>query len=369
MSVDKAKRELQMEIVDVLEEAGFNGTAVAPTGIGKGFILVEALKRLKPKGKVWYLCDSEQNRDITFKKELKKWGMAGWINKINFMCYQTAFKIKNVKVDLVLADEVDFISNEYAKAFYNNQFKHKVLVSATLEGEKRKLIEKIAPVLYETGLQAAENQGLLNKSKYYLVNYLLNPNENEKYLDFNRIFADELGKPKPNQDKLNMLKIRRGQFLSGLKSSRDVCRKLLTKLWVNEEARIVIFCGLTEQADQICQYSYHSESEIDNLSRFESGEIRVMSVVGKINRGVNVGAGGQGKPINHIVYDAPTKSATKFLQRSGRGRRLGVDELLHVYFLIPYYKTRKGKIEPTCVKKWVYESTKSIEFKPDIFKF
>ena len=49
------------------------------------------------------------------------------------------------------------------------------------------------------------------------------------------------------------------------------------------------------------------------------------------------------------------------IQRSGRGRRLGIDEILKCFFLVPYYKTRRGEIKPTVVKRWVDESTAELD--------
>jgi superfamily II DNA or RNA helicase len=131
---------------------------------------------------------------------------------------------------------------------------------------------------------------------------------------------------------------------------------LLKDLYKNAENRILIFCGRSEQADKITKYSYHSKNEgLDNLAKFNSGEIRVCAVIGKVDRGLNMNR------VNVIVFEAPFESRSKFVQKSGRGRRLKVDEILDLYFLIPYYKTHKGDVRPTIVQQWVLNSTKDID--------
>lgn len=363
-AINRERRDLQTDMVDALEKVDFNGIVVASTGIGKAWVLIESLKRLKPKGRIWYVCDSELNRDETFKNELIKWGAKSWIDKIEFMCYQSAYKISDEDVEFAMLDEFDFaLTPEYTKAFKNNNFAHLVAVSATLTDDKRRIAENIRPVVFEIGLQETEDKGLLNKTRYHFVNFMLNPLETDKYLDFSRTFAKLLSDGKKNRYKLEFLKIQRGQFLANLTSSKLICRKLIQKLYEDEQSRIVVFCGLSKQADKICDYSYHSKSTYNHLKDFDEGKIRVLAVVEKISRGVNING------INRIIYESPRKSSTKFLQKTGRGRRLNPEEYLDVYFLIPYYRNRGGKLKPTIVKKWIEESTKSIQYEPITYKF
>lgn len=372
VNVDKARRELQLGIVDAIKAAGYNGVAISPTGSGKAFVLIECLKRLKPKGRIFYLCESQINRDKTFKEELIKWEAEEWIEKIEFLCYQTAYKLENQEVELCLADECDFIAHKYKRAFTHNKFKHIVAVSATLTEEKRKLIESIVPIVYEVGLQEIEEKGLLNKTRYHEVNFLLTPKENLVYLQMSRNFAQLLNDGKANKWKLEMLKIKRGHFLASLESSKRVCKRLIEELLKDVESRIIIFTGLSSQADAVCEHSYHSKSTENNLIEFHEGRIRALSVVGKVTRGVNIGAiGSKGisSPVSRIIFEAPQRSATKFLQKSGRGRRLKNDSVLDVYFCIPFFKNNYGKIMSTIVSKWVKASTESIDYKPIKYNF
>lgn len=361
--VNEARRELQLEAIAALEKANYNGFVVLPTGSGKGWVLIECIKRLNPKGKIWYLCDSEDNRDTTFRNELINWGAEEWIDRIEFYCYQTACKLGESEGDVLLGDEADFaLSPVYSQAF-QHKFKHKILVSATLAGDKREMAKSIVPIVFERVIKEVEDAGILNGANHHMVNFMLNEFENAEYLKFNKRFADMLNNGKQNQKRLEMLQIERKHFMSNLSSAKNVCRKLIKDLYADEAKKILVFCGLSEQADAICKYSYHSKSEIDYLTPFDKGQIRVLTVVSKADRGLNING------VNNIIFESPTKSATKMVQRSGRGRRLSVDDILDIFYLVPYYKTKRGSIEPTIVKRWIYEATAKMNFNPIIYKF
>jgi superfamily II DNA or RNA helicase len=166
-----------------------------------------------------------------------------------------------------------------------------------------------------------------------------------------------------DQKALERVQIARKHFLAGLTTSKNVCRRLLGELHAIKTNKVLVFCGLTEQADAICKYSYHAKSEENFLPAFDAGDIRVLTVVGKVDRGINLVG------VNNIIFESPVKSFTKFTQKSGRGRRLNVNEVLDIYYLIPYYKDKRGNIAPTIVKKWVYESTAKTNFQPQTYTF
>ena len=340
----------------------FNGTVLLPTGTGKSSILVKALLEIKPKT-CWYLCDSVLNRDETFKNEMIKWGAEHMIDNVKFMCYQTACKLEGEKVDLVLGDEVDMsLTPVYSKALTKNIFKKKVLVSATLTEDKRKLMEKIAPIVFETNLKELEGEGIINDSKYFVVNYMLNNAENVRYLKFNATFSALLAAKKPNTFMVQNTQIMRRLFLSTLETSRNTCKKLLKKLYPDEKRKILIFCGTAEQADAITKYTYHSKNNaVDVFKDFDEGRIRLMAVVDKVNRGVNING------VNTVIFEAPVKSNTKFQQKQGRAKRLSIGDYSDVFFLIPHFKDRYGNIKPTVIEKYVYDNIGKMKIKPKIY--
>jgi superfamily II DNA or RNA helicase len=255
--------------------------------------------------------------------------------------------------------EFDFgLTPAYSQVFFNNKFKHKVLVSATCDEKKLTVLNKIVPIVYTKIAKDAEKAGALNKAKIYFVNFMLYPDENKEYIYFNSKFVKLLNYQTRNPKALEMLQWQRKLMLSNLRSSKEVTHALIPLLLKDPKNKIVIFTGTTEQAELLHYNTYHSkQKKNENLEKFNNGDERVVVVVGKIDRGQNL------KGANNIVFTAITRSKTKTSQRTGRGRRLDEDDFVHIFFLIPYYKTIRGEIRPTVVLSQVIESSEDLNLK------
>lgn len=358
--MNEAKDKIQKEALEALRKNNFNGVLLLPTGTGKGKIMVDCCLEIGSKS-ILYLCNTELLRDVMFKDELRKWNCAYLIDHIVFMCYQTACKRTDLVFDIVLGDEFDAaLTPEYIKAITKNTFKHKILVSATLEDAKKRKAVKIAPIVYEQKIREVIEAKALNKQKIYFVNYNLSPNENKRYLDFNNQFSVLLNKPKSslNDFKLNQLKIFRKQWLAKLETSVKVAQWLLRKLDTADN-KILIFTGLSEQADRICPpYSFHNKNDKQGLkyfNDFNAGKINKLAVVNKVDRGLNIIG------VNNIVHESTNSSKTQNVQRSGRGMRLDVEDVLNLFFLLPYFRNNRGEKKPTVVLSWIMKGTNDFD--------
>lgn len=354
--MNEAKAKIQQEAFEALKAAGFNGIIILPTGTGKGRIMILSAQELKCK-RILYLCNTELARDVMFPDELRAWDAAYMLPFVDRMCYQTACKRTDLVYDLVLGDEFDAaLTPKYIKAITNNTFKHKILVSATLEDAKKRKALKIAPIVYERKIREVIESKALNKQKFYFVNYNLTAAENKRYLEYSAQFVHLLNLPKSrhNDFKLDQLKIFRKQFLSKLGSSIEVVHWLIGKL-DKPHNKILIFTGLSEQADKVCPpYSFHSKNDENGLkyfNQFNIGTINKIAVVNKVDRALNIVG------VNNIIFESTDSSKTKMTQRGGRGMRLEVNDTLNMFFLIPYYRTVRGERKPTIVQSWVMKGT------------
>ena len=349
--------KLLIEGLKAAKEGNYNGIFLLPTGVGKGKLMIEIAKHLDPKN-ILYLCNTTLLRDKMFKDELAKWDAAYLLNKMELQCYQTACKWVGRRYELLLADEFDAaLTPEYIKAITNNIYDKKILVSATLDDAKRKQATKIAPILFERKPKQVIADGVINGVKFYFVNYNLSHEENGMYLHYNREFKTLLNafRTKEVDAKLESLQIFRKQWMCKLNSSLEVTKWLISNLSKKDE-KILVFCGLSAQSDKVCRYSYHSNNDDEQLLKdFDSGKIRVLSVVDKINRGLNIAE------IRNIIFESTGRSKTKITQRIGRGQRLDVNETLNVFFLIPHFMDLWGNRKPTVVMNWILESTKDMD--------
>lgn len=390
--VNEVKRKIQLEAFNALKTNNFNGIFLLPTGTGKSWVLIECLKYLVKHHnvkKIWYLCNSIPLRDTDFIKELKAWDAEDLIPLINRMCYQTAYKMKDEEVDVLIADEFDYsLTEEYSKVYFNNKFQYKILTTAFIDKKKLKLSETIADIIYSKGLEEVENSKALNKSQYYFVNFLMSDEETKRYLQYNENVLDctrkkanialdlalkgEDHKEYPALKKkyqyaefrLDTIVRARKRFLNSLQSSVHHCRKLMNDIYRSDnQCRILTFCELTKQADEVCKYSYHTASDPENLEKFRRKEIQSLSVCGKINRGVNIPG------VNYIIFESCNQSKTQFIQRLGRGKRLLIDEFLKVYFLIPCYY-ENGKLRYTKIKDWINNASGKLDLsKAKLYRF
>lgn len=360
----KERSKMQTEAKDAIRAAGYNASVFITVGGGKGKIMLDIAQELlnrKMIKTILYLCDNTRLRDSEtegFPGEIEKWALPELKKIIHCECYQTAHRWKGQSWDMLLADEVDFgLTTEYMKVFFNNKFKYKLLVSGTLSPTKKKILETIAPIVYKFTTTDAEKRGVVNKTKYYLYNFMMSEAESKDYVKHNTRIAKAYAAEKTEMQK-NYLKGQRKEFLYALDSSYTHCRKIMDWLWrTNKQTRLIIFCERTAQADRVCKYSYHGgNAKDDNLSKFQSGEISGLSVVGKIKRGINL------KNANTSIFkDLSGTSTTEFEQRNGRMKRLKLCEIATVIFMVPWYRKEDSEGEsvwkPTIVNDWIYKAT------------
>lgn len=361
-----------MEALDALRNNKFRGIIILPTGTGKSYVMIEALKEIyQPGMSVLYTCDSRRLRDTDFNKELEKWDGGHLSELMEKQCYAAAYKKKGEHYNILLADEGDYgLTPEYSKLFTENTFDYIIFVSATLEADKREIAKDIAPIVYERELKEIEAQSVVNKSQFYYVPYVLNPQENAAYLEYNKRFTSLLNEKKgytsgmpPRSKKqidsdLRFLSLERLHFLAGLESSAYICNRLIEAIHKERgDAKMLIFCGVTSQADKVSMHSYHTKNQKDNwLDKFNNDEIKELAVVGKIDRGINL------EGANTVIMESVTASETKMIQKLGRGKRLKIDEVLQVYFLIPYFKpaTPNPTPRPTVVLNKIHTACAKI---------
>jgi superfamily II DNA or RNA helicase len=366
-----AKIKNQEDCKQAVRAAGYKASFLSTVGSGKGKIFIDLALELWVAGKiknVLYLCDNTRLRDTDdgFPGELKKWAPPNFIKAFTLECYQTVYKWVDREFDLVIGDEIDYaLTPSYSKFFLNNKWKYIILASGTLTPEKKKVLQVIAPIVFRLSMTDAEDKGIVNKTQYYVYNFKMTESESKTYDSLTRkistLMSIEVGFDDPD---MTFWLRKRKLFLNSLESSYLNCRKLMQHVYnENKNNRVVIFCELTSQANKVCKYSYHGRNEDeDNLTKFQNGEINAIAVVAKVQRGINL------IKTNWGIFESMSGSTTRFEQKGGRFKRLGIDEMAHIVFMVPWAKRTNKDIngninvtwKETVVKGWIDRATTGI---------
>jgi len=353
--MQKSKNELQQLAFNALKENDFNGSVEISMGGGKSKLIIDILEHLykqNPDISILYCCNSQSLRDIGFKDELTKWHKEHLLDNITLMCYQEAYK-KILSQDVLIADEADMaLSESYTRVFSNN-FKHIMLFSGTYIGAKYELANQIMPFVFNATMLELERQGIVNKTNYYLVNYILYPKECEQY---NSAF---------NTSSTNQFVIRkainaRKKYMNALDSSALIAKLLTKKLLKIPENKVLIFSSTVKQVSKITEHTYTGTDSYKIVEDFNEGIIRELGTSKKITRGNNLVG------VNNIIIEGCSANTTDVIQSLGRGKRLSTSEYCNVYFIIPYTTKNFNHI---AIKTYQYVIKTLIELgiKPSIY--
>jgi len=379
--------EAQEYCVDVWLVSNRKGTLHLSTGFGKSKVTIDILTALYEDGtldensKVLLLSNSEDLRDKNWKDDFEKWGKSDIYNKLDSQCYQTVYKWKDKKYDFVIADELDYALTEaYSEVFFNNSFGMVLGLTGTIFGDdKIELLNKIAPVVVKIDLNTAQSMGILNKVNAVFVKYYLSneknievPAKNQKFFTSeNAQYAYYVNKvsslmveksmtwikeEKAKIDKkITFVTRNRANLLyrssSTIKTTKQLLIKLLSK-------KVAVFSMYTDIADLLARNSYHSKNkQLNNLERFQNGEIRLLSICKAVDRGVNIPG------LNTIVLSTFNSSKTRLHQIVGRGCRLKPEEYLTLYIMLPYYiDVKTSTVKATRQVEWAREAVKGFKF-------
>lgn len=160
------KDEVQRDAVKAWVKRKKRGTLELSTGTGKTIASLHCLRTMPPRdGEVHlFLAETEARledleTDIEKYKELFNYDIRKNYNLV-FKCYQGAYKLKDYKFGLIIADEIhNGLTPTYSQVFENNEYQAIVGLTATVERStkyevnnieitKGDLLDKYAPVCY-----------------------------------------------------------------------------------------------------------------------------------------------------------------------------------------------------------------------------
>lgn len=413
--------EKQKEAKEAFLATNHKAAIIGGTGVGKSKVAIDIVKDLgilEQEGLKLLLVSAERLRDNDWKENFSKFD-ADW-NVIVPECYQTAYKWTGRHFKLVIADEFDFaLTPEYSKFFANNTFDVLIALTAYIPEDKQELAKSIAPTCFQYSTQEAQEDGLLNKTRFVQINFdigwdktikipmkaegkffMQSENGNYLYLEeeiqkgiivrsqadkkvstaaLMNIDTTEVDKKLAKASaRLDFLIRKRMSFLHSLQSSERVAKELIAQILAKDkDNKVLVFSKLTAQSDKIVAHTYHTKNKKDNtnIQKLDSGEIRALGLCEAINRGANLIG------VNHIIQESYVGSDTDFQQKHGRGVRLKPDEVMTYFILLPHYwakvatelVTKTGKSVtykwvrfPTQAKKWLENMTSKFRYEPEL---
>lgn len=345
------KDKIQREAVKAVEDHGGRGIVVKATGTGKSRVPIIYMQKHPEILKVALIVPTEELRDNNWRKEFSDWDADELFLNVKTLCYASAHKIKGEEFDLVILDECHRITPLNKEFFDNNKVKDIIALTATLPSdlEKKTLLKGLGlnPV-YTVTLDEAEDLGLVapfdievfeveldssrryvkagSKSKPFLSTERSFYNYLEKQINAIKELDPEDVTPK-DRAKLDMLYRKRMHFIYNLKSKTVAAKWLLDNIPVDK--RVITFCSNIEQAETLCEDSYHSKNKKkNNLLHFINQVINRLTCVNALNEGVNI------PNLDVGVVVQANSNEINLIQRIGRVVRVRPGHRAKIYIFV-----------------------------------
>jgi len=329
------------------------------------------------EGRGIVLVPTVQLRD-QFEEEFSKWGYEDVVDLIDFVCYQSAYKLKDNHYNIVVCDEVHLgLSPEYRKFFENNTYDRLLCMTATLpeENEYKLHLFKLAPTVYRISLDQCVAMGLVSPYDIVCVPIKLTDEEQKEYKSINKKFVywkyqlgqfgafDAAKAIMANKNASAKDKQAAARFYACIRDRKKIVdfasNKVaqLQKLVIqNLDSKMLVFGGANAFTDTLCDatqpfsVSYHSgktKKQRENaLLEFKEGNKNVLCSTKALNQGLDVPDASVG------VVCGLTSKALPMIQRIGRLIRFQEDKKGRIYIL--YVKDSQEE-------KWLKSSVKGLK--------
>lgn len=373
----KTQDQIQTEARTAFHKAGGFGTVAACTGAGKTKIAVDETRdicSLKPKANVLVVVPTEKLRDENWHDEFKEWNALEFYDKnVIRSCYASLNKIKDKSWDLVILDEGHHITPNNLEFFENNDVASLLVLTATFpkKGEKKDILEVIAPKVYVYTLAEGMYDGIIDKFEIHIIyteldainktikagsktkpfmqteanayKYINNRFQTLKldYTDSWKVWNSvrkqtefgaynlkataeaALEKAAKEKDQKYFMWQRyigiRKRFIEGLRS-KTVAAKAIMDREFNDSLRWLVFCGIIAQAVELCgDQVFHSKQKKGEkdlaYDNFKSQKANLLGSVNAINEGHNL------PNIDDILVTQLNSQELNLIQRIGRAVR------------------------------------------------
>jgi len=377
-NINDEKDKQQRAALNAWARLRCTGSIIAGTGFGKsrcGVLACEYILGRIPDAKAIILVPTIQLQE-QFAEEFHKWGCGNYLDRVEIMCYQSAYKLQGKEYELVICDEVHLgLSKQYRKFFKNNSYNRLLCMTATIPEDVEYKLEllKMAPKVYEITLDQCVEMGLVSPYEIYCIPLELTFGERLLYDDIHREFVDHKVALGPDAFNLAKVFIKSPQasseekyhaagFYKTIRERKglvDTASAKVTKFKElvnnNLDKRIITFGGLNAFTDTLAESVdplaevYHSKKTLkqrrEALRRFKEGEVNVLCSTKALNQGFDIPNANVG------IICGLTSKALSMIQRIGRLIRFEEGKIGKIYIL--YIKNSQEE-------KWLTNSVRDL---------
>lgn len=362
---------------EILSLSGSNWLFELPTGTGKSKVAIEKIKSLhKGNNKTLLIVVPRNVLKTNWNEELKKW----WPKcnlRVEYTTYVSFPKHKGYW-DYILFDECHHLSERCREALCDFEFKHSILLSATVGRDLKDELKEIFSnlVSYKKDLRDIIEEEILPDPKVYLL-----PLELRNDLPTESIWKNPKAKGqlietcwaerwKFIKQKTNPVRIfcTQKQYMLDLDSQIDYWKRTYMRTknviaknkwlklcserlkWLSDKKvgyihellvhlndyRTLTFCNSVEQTELLGEYCINSKNKesVDNLRKFNEGEVNHITACNMINEGCNL--------VNCQVGIYANLNSSEIIIKQRMGRLLRHPNPV---IIVPYYKdTREAEL-------------------------
>jgi superfamily II DNA or RNA helicase len=358
---NKIRGKVQSEAESALFRAKLWGAIYMATGTGKSKIAADISDLILKERESWdtsrplIVVPTEKLRDENWREEFHKWGYQDSWESVERCCYASLAKYENEHFSMVILDEGHNITENNSTFFTKNKVDACILLTAT-KPEKFSIKNEILKALridsvYEISLDEAVKLGLVAPYDITIVTTHLNnvdkfPIGGSKKAPFNQTeqekykYLSKLAITRPSK----AVYLKRMRFIYDLHTKTEAAKYILENV-IPKELRTLIFCGSIDQAETLCDHSFHSKRNDTDYNLFKEKKINRLSCVNALNEGDNIDDLDCG-----FIVQLNSKEL-HLIQRIGRTVRFRPGHIAKIIILC---------VKDTVDEQWVNNATKNL---------
>jgi superfamily II DNA or RNA helicase len=329
------REEIQAEALKATE-GKHKCSIVLGTGVGKTLVGLKHIEQNTTRLMKVLIIAPKKSIFQSWKDDAIKFKKVELLNRMVFTTYLSLNKHNPGDYDAIYLDEAHSLLDSHRG--FLEFFKGKILgLTGTppkyRDSEKGKLVQEFCPVVYTFKADEAIENGILNDyqiivhelelgtAKNYAVDMKTKSFNTSEQLNYN-YWSNRID---IGSGPAHILRVMRMKAMMEYPSKEKYTKILMNSI----NNKCIVFANTQDQADKLCNYSYHSNNpkSEENLEMFKTGTIDKLSTVMQLNEGVNIANLKQG--IIMHAYGNERKAS----QRIGRLLRLNPDDKAIVHIL------------------------------------